>query len=147
MGATSAVPISRPADSLEDVTVRSFLRWQGSKRAQADSIARLAVPSTGRYFEPFLGGGSVYFALRPDQAVLGDQLLPLILAYTAVRDEPESVIEMLDRIAQLDDYYHVRSLNPGTMSAVEQAAVFIYFERQLLQRPVPDQSRRQIQRT
>jgi DNA adenine methylase len=52
----------------------------------------------GQYFEPFLGGGSVFFHLvrsevRPFQAWLGDQNLQLVRAYNEIRNSVDEVIE------------------------------------------------------
>jgi len=52
---------------------RPFLRWAGGKQ---NLVKRLLdyCPDTieGRYYEPFLGAGSVFFALKPSSAVLAD---------------------------------------------------------------------------
>jgi hypothetical protein len=52
-------------------SVPSLLKWTGSKRSQASSIADL-IPPYRRYFEPFLGGGAVLFLAAYPDSVAGD---------------------------------------------------------------------------
>ncbi len=47
------------------------------------------------YCEPFLGGAALFFAVRPSPAYLSDVNFPLVLTYTAVRDDVERVITNL----------------------------------------------------
>lgn len=80
------------------VRARPFLRWAGGKQRwlsrNAESIPRFS----GQYFEPFLGGGSVFFHLvrtevRPFQAWLGDQNLQLVRAYNEIRSSLDQIVE------------------------------------------------------
>ena len=64
----------------------------------------------GSYYEPFLGGGSLFFALRPNRGVLSDLNDRLVETYLSLRDDPLDVITALK---QWDNdeatYYRVRS--------------------------------------
>lgn len=71
--------------------VPSLLKWTGSKRSQAAVIAAL-VPRHHRYYEPFLGGGALLYALGRDGAVAGDLYAPLIAFWLTVRDDVEHLI-------------------------------------------------------
>jgi DNA adenine methylase len=51
---------------------RPFLKWAGGKQGLAASLIKRFPKSFGKYYEPFLGGGSVLFTLRPKEAVVGD---------------------------------------------------------------------------
>lgn len=75
---------------------RPFLKWTGGKQWLA-AVAPDLVPGEfiGRYFEPFLGGGSMFFALGRSRASLSDANEELIQAYVGVRDAPEKVIDAL----------------------------------------------------
>lgn len=78
------------------VTAKPFLKWAGGKRKLvAQLLSRVPTSWTGRYFEPFLGGGAMFFALDPDKAVIGDINRRLIRAYEGVRYDVEAVIEKL----------------------------------------------------
>ena len=86
---------------------RPFLKWAGGKTRWLSHNAKLIPHFSGSYYEPFLGGGSVFFHLsrsevRPFRAFLGDDNLQLIRTYTAVRNEVEQVI---DGVASLQAAY------------------------------------------
>jgi DNA adenine methylase len=87
-----------------------------------------AVPDDRIYFEPFLGGGSLFFSLCPTQARLSDANEELIRAFVSVRDEVEKVIDHLRRW-EYDElsYYKIRSSKPRSNSGA--AARFIYLNK------------------
>lgn len=67
------------------------IKWSGSKRSQAD-LLKLFMPATfHRYYEPFVGGGSMLYAVNPDNAVAGDLCCPLINLWNALKSRPEDV--------------------------------------------------------
>ncbi len=107
-----------------------FLKWPGGKRWFI--LQHPGVLPTGfkRYIEPFLGGGSVYFHLCPETAILADTNEELITAYKAIRDEWERVATVLrryDREHDEDHYYRIRDCRPTSL--VGQAARMIYLNR------------------
>ena len=80
------------------VQARPFLRWAGGKQRWLTRNADFLPRFSGQYFEPFLGGGSVFFHLvrtevRPFQAWLGDQNLQLVRAYNDIRSAVDRVLE------------------------------------------------------
>ena len=84
----------------------------------------------GRYFEPFLGGGALFFDLLPARAVLGDSNQELISCFETVRDKPGELIEHLGTLrVSKEEYYRTRSINPKTLSDVARAARFIYLNK------------------
>lgn len=74
-------------------TPRPFLKWVGGKRQLLDEIGKNIPENYNRYFEPFLGGGAVYFRLIPaeKEAYLSDINHSLIQAYRDIRDSLENV--------------------------------------------------------
>lgn len=104
-----------------------FLRWAGGKRWLVPQIRKLVGGATiNRYHEPFLGGGSVFFALAPGgEAYLSDLNTDLITVYRQVRDHPSRVADLLGLYDNTSDcYYETRSAKPA--SDEELAARFIY---------------------
>jgi len=83
--------------------VRPFLKWAGGKRQLLPELIEhcptenLRASKRATYFEPFLGGGALFFALRPMRAVLTDFNERLIRTYLGVRDNVDDVIERLHR--------------------------------------------------
>ena len=112
------------------ISLPPFLKWAGGKRWLSDKIVELALPLRGKYIEPFLGSGAVYFALRPAQAVLSDANFELINTYQAIKDDPK-IIECLLREHQRqhskDYYYKMRNYKPRC--EYRMAARFIYLNR------------------
>lgn len=113
----------------------TYLRWAGGKQRL---ISRL-LPFTptqlsGAYYEPFLGAGSMFFALAPERGVLSDLNGHLVRSFMFVRDRPELVAQYLRSHAansSKEHYYRVRETynrNRRSLSAT-QAARFIYLNR------------------
>src|SRR5258708_1640301 len=74
---------------------RPFLKWVGGKRQLVPDLLARAPRSFGRYFEPFVGGGALFFHLCPRDAVLADANERLIRTYRAVPADVEVVIDLL----------------------------------------------------
>lgn len=63
-----------------------MLTWPGSKRDEVDELLPYMPEYRGRYVEPFLGGASMFFAVKPESALLSDANAELVSFYGAVRD-------------------------------------------------------------
>jgi len=107
-----------------------FLKWVGGKGQLLEQFRDLLPVPFGRYFEPFLGGGAVFFSLAPPKAVLSDVNGELVDCYRAIRDSVEDVIEALGAHRyEKEHYYAVRSLDPMSLSLPERAARTIFLNR------------------
>ena len=115
-----------------------FLKWVGGKRQLLSHLLPLVPPGVfagrARYFEPFLGGGALFFAVSPPTAVcaavLNDSNAQLINAYRVVRDHLPSLIARLRSFEKLHSeafYYAQRATVPP--GVVDQAARFIYLNK------------------
>jgi DNA adenine methylase len=93
--------ISRP-----DERPRPFLKWVGGKSQLLAEITQRIPQRYGRYFEPFVGGGAVFFSERPRKAVLIDVNEELANAYTVVRDDVDGLIKALRRHRYEKEYYY-----------------------------------------
>ena len=109
---------------------RPFLKWAGGKARMLPALAPHIPPTFGTYFEPFLGGGALFFSLQPKRAVLADANARLILTYTAVRDSVEPVIELLNRSPNDEAFFlKVRKLDVTSTDAVSAAAATIFLNK------------------
>lgn len=72
--------------------IKPVIKWSGSKSSQAQIIADFA-PTFNNYFEPFVGGGSVLYAISPQSAKCGDICKPLIDLWTLIKTNPTSLSE------------------------------------------------------
>lgn len=80
-----------------------------------------------RYFEPFFGGGALFFHLQPPHSFLYDLNPHLIEMYQTVRDDVEALIAALKpHIYDRAHYYAVRAQHPELLSPTERAARFIF---------------------
>lgn len=95
------------------LVLRPPFRWPGGKRWLVHRLLALIPASHGRYFEPFVGGGALFFALQPQSALLGDKNPELINLYRCIRDDPAQVGELVRRIPQTPEaYYATRAQRP-----------------------------------
>ncbi|MEQ9574599.1 MAG: Dam family site-specific DNA-(adenine-N6)-methyltransferase, partial [Rhodospirillales bacterium] len=110
--------------------MKPFIKWAGGKRwLTADPTFSLPKFS-GRYIEPFLGSGAVFFHTRPSDALLSDVNPRLIEVYLAVRDNWKQVLQELKRMQRLHSkrfYYEERMRKRTTPHT--RAAQFLYLNR------------------
>ena len=105
-----------------------FLKWTGGKRWLAPAVAQLVPRNYGRYIEPFVGGGAIFFHLRPWPATLSDINPDLINVYRQVRDNVEAVISRLQRLKIDRNFYGtMRASKPQT--PITRAVRFLYLNR------------------
>jgi DNA adenine methylase len=110
------------AHSLEE-RVKPFLKWVGGKRQLLKYLRPRYPSSFNRFFEPFVGGGAVFFDLHPELAVLADTNRELIDCYLAVVDRLRGYIH------DSDHYYRTRAQDPFALDEAERAARMIYLNR------------------
>jgi DNA adenine methylase len=112
------------------VTPRPFLKWAGGKSKLIQQYTDYFPKDYKTYYEPFLGGGAVFFYLNPSSAVLTDINAELINTYRCVRDNVEELILCLET-HQLNHcrqyYYEVRQWK--NLSVIEKAARLIYLNK------------------
>lgn len=109
---------------------RSPLRWAGSKKKLIPKLKELAPNKFCRYVEPFCGSLCLLVALKPKSALVGDINEELIHFYRAMQSKA-SVVARLVHSKPTDEktYYHLRSLDPLSLSDEERAARFLYLNR------------------
>lgn len=73
--------------------IKPVIKWSGSKRLQADEILKNVPAQFNTYFEPFVGGGSILYAIHPKKAICGDICEPLIALWNEIKDSPEELAE------------------------------------------------------
>ena len=115
---------------------KPFVRWVGGKTSIAPAILSLLgrPASGGRYFEPFVGGGAVFFALRTagfkGPAVLADLNQDLISLYSTIRGLVESLIQELEGVNRdKDEYLELRCMNPEYWNDFDRALRTYYLSR------------------
>jgi DNA adenine methylase len=112
------------------VPPRPFLKWAGGKGQLLAALRPFVPTAYERYFEPFLGGGALFFDRLPKRGVLSDVNAEIVECYAAVRDQVEKLIVSLGRHRyDADHYYATRDTDPASLSPVERAARTIFLNK------------------
>ena len=112
------------------VYTKPVLKWAGGKtQLLTEIVARLPL-SYNRYFEPFLGGGALYFALAPHPAVVSDSSPELMNVYQVLSEDADRLMKKLDSLKNTKEvYYEIRSLNWRELSPLDAAARTIFLNK------------------
>lgn len=111
-------------------SARPFLKWAGGKSQLIDLLAEHVPSVYGRYIEPFVGGGALFFHLQPSNAVISDSNPELVSCYRVVQSHVESLIQLLSSYPHDKGfYYELRAKRPCDLNSVQRAARFIYLNR------------------
>lgn len=115
-----------------------IVKWVGGKTKLLPELHQRMPKSFRRYYEPFLGGGALFFAVEPENAVLGDLNANLVEMYITVACHTDRVIDRLTTyrrqyLAQGEQYYYETRTgwNNGDFSddVVARAAAFILLNK------------------
>lgn len=119
-------------ETLNRPAAAPFVKWAGGKSQLLSQLDALA-PQFTRYFEPFLGGGALFFHLAYSRlqfgAHLSDANRELVITYNSVKNDIEGLIALLERHernyrkAPTEYYYRLRSARPD--DSLQAAARFI----------------------
>ena len=74
---------------------KPFIKWVGGKRSILPILTERLPEMYSGYYEPFIGGGALFFSMQPDKAYLSDINFHLVITYRAVRDDVERLINFL----------------------------------------------------
>jgi len=111
----------------------AILKWAGGKRSLTPIILASFPPDYAdrRYHEPFLGGGAVFFAIKPKSGTINDVNPRLINFYRVVRDKPTELVNEASKYSyEKETYYRLRDrFNDGGLNSVEDAALFLYLNK------------------
>lgn len=114
---------------IEEKIPKPFLKWAGGKKQVINFIDEKLpqeIKNSGiinNYFEPFLGGGAVFFHLinkyQINNVYLGDINKELILTYVVIKNDPKKLISKLkilskdflslDGESRKEFYYEIRN--------------------------------------
>ncbi|MDD4505648.1 MAG: DNA adenine methylase [Sulfurospirillaceae bacterium] len=121
---------------------KPFLKWVGGKRALVPEIIARMPEKFNHYFEPFVGGGALFFELKKrgmlegKKSYLFDANKELINTYNTVKNNLYKLIEILKEFQQKhshDFYYQIRAMdreeNFSQLSEVIRSARFIYLNK------------------
>jgi DNA adenine methylase len=122
---------------MQKIKNSTFLKWAGGKKRILNELDSSITYDIKRYFEPFLGGGSVFFYIKqkynPKYCQISDINEDLINTYIAVRDHPTELIRHLSYLKRNNNksfYYRTRSkFNAKKILGIRRSATFIYLNK------------------
>lgn len=114
--------------------VAPFVKWAGGKRQLLPELLR-RIPKFTTYYEPFIGGGALFFSLQPKKAIINDFNRDLVNTYIAINDDVDELINSLSTyINDAEHYYKIRELDRkpeifNKMTNIEKASRLIYLNK------------------
>jgi DNA adenine methylase len=117
------------------VIAHPFIKFVGGKKALLPEILPRLPAKIGTYYEPFVGGGAVFFALAAEgrfkRAVIGDVNEELMNVYAAIQRDPQALMGFFIRGHAQDEksYYKIRAQDPNELAALARAARTIYLNK------------------
>ena len=111
-----------------------IVKWVGGKRQLMFELLKNMPETYNRYFEPFIGGGALFFYLQPDNAYISDMNEELINLYQVVRDNVDELVADLQKHDISKEYFmEIRNIDRTeeykNWSDVKKASRFIYLNR------------------
>ncbi len=85
--------------------MKPFLKWAGGKTQLLSELLK-HVPSFDTYYEPFIGGGALFFELQPKRAVIADVNAELVNCYKVIRDNPDRLMQLLDTFPVNQQFFY-----------------------------------------
>lgn len=127
----------RSIEDILDEKPKPFVKWVGGKRQLLKQFKELGLyppelfdVKKNSYFEPFVGGGAVFFDLLPQKAYLSDLNAELVATYNVIKNDVENLIKTLKKHKTDKEYFlKVRAKNPKDLSDLDVASRFIYLNR------------------
>jgi DNA adenine methylase len=107
-----------------------FLRWAGSKKKLLPTLMANIPSNYKRYIEPFCGSACLFFAIKPQSAILSDINSDLIQCYNMILKHPRLLWRFIKKIPNTDDaYLEYRKMEPANLDPLVRAARFLYLNR------------------
>ncbi|MGL5712531.1 MAG: DNA adenine methylase [Brevinema sp.] len=112
--------------------IKPFIKWVGGKRNLVAHLHTKMPERYTHYYEPFVGGGSLFFSLNLNNGYISDINSHLINTYCVVKNSVEHLIFLLEIHRQLhckEYYYYAREQFNEEKDPIRLAAWFIYLNK------------------
>lgn len=113
-----------------------FVKWAGGKSQLLKQFEHYFPPDFNSYFEPFIGGGAVFYYVKqkfsPEKIVLSDSNKTLVDCYINVRDSVGDIIDFLqihDKNHSKEYFYSIRDRFNSKSGGIEESAMFLYLNK------------------
>lgn len=119
---------------MKNKSIQPFVKWVGGKRQLIKGIGKYIPKGNYKYYEPFVGGGAVFFDLQPKKAVINDYNFELINTYNVIKNKVEELIQYLKTYPNDEEFYYKmrefdRKKEYKNWSEVRKASRFIYLNK------------------
>lgn len=110
---------------------KAILKWCGGKQFLLPELLKRVPKEFEIYWEPFFGGGSLFFALKPQNAFLSDINYKLINFYVILKDSLPDLIKDLQTHEYTKQYYYNarKEFNHPGIPLLREASLFLYFNK------------------
>ncbi len=120
--------------NFEKVVCTPFLKWPGGKRQLLRELLKHLPKGYNRFFEPFVGGGALFFRVKPEYGYISDINPDLINLYEVVQNNVEGLIISLEQHKNTEKYfYELRNADRREdykyWSKVEKASRLLYLNK------------------
>ena len=117
-----------------DIKAKPFIKWVGGKTQLLPELVSRIPDDFSRYFEPFMGGGALFFHLQPEQSTLTDINEELTNAYTVIKYRSDELIaDLKQHTYEKNYYYQIRNVDRTdeykSWSDVRRASRLIYLNK------------------
>lgn len=113
-----------------NIVAKPVLKWAGGKTQLLPKLKSLLPSSYNKYIEPFIGGGALFFDLKPEQAIIADSNSDLINLYKCLASDVNAVIRELKKFRNTEEnYYKVRAYQTTNLDPYQAAARIIYLNK------------------
>lgn len=122
-------------NNIKSKQYQPFIKWVGGKRQLISELKSFLPPKYNRYFEPFIGGGALFFSLEHKNCFISDYNHELTNLYEIIKEKPNKLIEDLKKHKNTEDYYYkTRALDRDNnvykkLSKVQRASRFLYLNK------------------
>lgn len=113
---------------------KQFVKWAGGKKQLLPQLLAFSPPKFENYFEPFVGGGALFFKLhylgRIKKSHLNDLNENLVIAYKTIKEKPNKLIKELSSGKyknEKETFYKIREEEPT--DEVKATARFVYLNK------------------
>ncbi len=93
----NALALSQDNSHMRVDRLSSLLKWAGGKEQELKYILPL-LPPFKDYYEPFVGGGAVFFAVQSQRTFINDKSPELFNLYMMVAEQNQAFFDALDRL-------------------------------------------------
>ena len=84
---------------IKETRLSPILKWAGGKELELKYIHPEIPKSFNRYFEPFVGGGAMFFSVNSDKMFINDRSRELINLYQAISEQDKTFIKAVKDIS------------------------------------------------